>query len=381
MNPQAALAQQISAEETVLYIFMDVSRSRWSLAFTDGSQMKFSSIVAGDFDELDERIEWAARKFKFTDDFRVISGYEAGDGFWVHRMLEKKGILNLVVDPGSFEERKNHGKRPKTDRLDARRGARKMVQFCGGDSLAFSPVRVPDPDDEDDRRLHRERRRRIKERCAHITRIKHLLANQGIVDIPDPTDEQWAVWLEDAHTPDGQPVGRYLKAELRRESKRLVEVDEMIAEIEAAQQAYLDEKADAKKAEMVEQLMWFKGIGLQTAWILVMEMFGWRNFENRRQLGSYVGLCGTPEVTGGRGWDKGIDKRGNTYVRWIAIEMAWSWHRWQPDSELSQWFDERFYDEGSRMRRRGIVGLARKLLNRLRVFLADGVVPRGAVLG
>lgn len=380
MNPQAALAQETSADQSVLYMFMDVSRARWSVALTDGSNLSFCSVQARDWDKLFERIDKAAGKFGYEQEYRIISGYEAGDGFWLHRELTEMGVLNLVVDPGSIERPKNHAKRPKTDRLDARVGVRKLFQFCRGDDLVFAPVHVPDPTDEDDRRLHRERQRRVSERTGHINRIKMLLGNQGITEVPAPGSEDFSAWLDEIQTADGRPLGSYLKAELRREARRLAQADAMVAEIEQAQQAYLDDRADQKKAKMVEALMWFKGIGLQTAWLLVMEMYGWRNFKNRRQIGAYAGLCGTPHRTANRGHDKGISKRGNAHVRWMAIQTAWRWVQWQPDSELTRWFEERFAREGSRQRRRGIVAVARKLLNRFRVYLHDGEVPRGATL-
>jgi len=381
MNPQAALVQKAYDSETLLYMAIDDSKSRWSVVFSDGSKIKCTSMVAGDFEKLGERIDRAASKLGLPDGFRVAACYEAGyGGFWLYRKLVNMGILAVVVDPGSVEQPKSSGKRPKTDRLDARRLVRKLVQFAAGDALVFSPVWVPDPDDEDDRRIGRERRRRVAERTGHINRIRQLLHTQGIKEMPSPREDDWKVWLDEVQTGDGRLLGEALKGELCRERRRFLQADALIEELEQVQAQWLEQRSQTQKAQMITQMTWLKSVGMQTAWTLVMEMFGWRKFRNRREVGAYVGLCGTPHKTAGKGPDKGMSKAGNAHVRALAIELAWNWVRWQPDSELTQWFNERFADHGSRMRRRGIVALSRKLLNRLRLFVETGEVPNGARL-
>jgi transposase len=126
--------------------------------------------------------------------------------------------------------------------------------------------------------------------------------------------------------------------------------------------------------------MGLRAIGRNSAWVLVMEFFGWRGFRNRRELASLAGLTGTPYASGDRQREQGISKSGNRRIRAMLIEIAWLWLRYQPDSKLSRWFRERFASGGSRMRRVGIVALARRLLIALWRYLEEGLVPEGAAL-
>jgi transposase len=132
--------------------------------------------------------------------------------------------------------------------------------------------------------------------------------------------------------------------------------------------------------EKVRQLMQLKGIGINGAWVLVREFFAWRAFKNRRQVGGLAGLTPTPYQSGESARDQGITKSGNRHVRWMTSELAWSWVRYQPESALSCWFRERYGSGGKRLRRIGIVAVARQLLIALWRFLETGVLPEGAVL-
>jgi transposase len=122
-----------------------------------------------------------------------------------------------------------------------------------------------------------------------------------------------------------------------------------------------------------------KGIGENGAWILVREIFGWRLIRNGRELGSLAGLTPTPYDSGGTRCEQGISKAGNSRVRGIMIELGWGWLRYQPRSELSRWYQRRFGKGNSRLRKVGIVALARKLLIALWKYLETSDVPRGAV--
>ena len=119
---------------------------------------------------------------------------------------------------------------------------------------------------------------------------------------------------------------------------------------------------------------------LQASWLLVMEFFGWREFKNRREVGGLAGFTPTPYQSGESAREQGISKSGNRHVRWMTTELAWSWLRYQPESALSVWFRERFGSGGKRLRRIGMVAVARKLLIALWRFLETGVLPEGAIL-
>jgi transposase len=132
--------------------------------------------------------------------------------------------------------------------------------------------------------------------------------------------------------------------------------------------------------EKVRRLLRLCGLGENSAWLYVMEFFGWREFHNRREVGGLAGLAATPFDSGDQSRDQGISKAGNSPIRAMAIEIAWCWLRYQPDSELSRWFNERLGKGGKRLRKIGIVALARKLLIALWRYLEDGVIPAGAQL-
>jgi transposase len=131
---------------------------------------------------------------------------------------------------------------------------------------------------------------------------------------------------------------------------------------------------------IVRRLMRLRAIGEVSAWVYATEFFAWRHFTNRRQVGAAAGLCSTLRSSGAVVRDQGISKAGNRYLRALAIELACSWLRRQPQSALSQWHHQRFAAGGPRLRRIGIVALARKLLVALWRYLETGELPEGAVL-
>jgi transposase len=147
-----------------------------------------------------------------------------------------------------------------------------------------------------------------------------------------------------------------------------------------AERADLVKTSGSSDVEMVRQLVGLRGIGINSGWLYVMEFFGWRQFRNRREVGALAGLTPTPHQSGDALWERGISKAGNRHIRAMAIQIAWAWLRWQPDSKLSRWYEERFANGSGRLRRIGIVALARKLLIDLWRYLQDGVIPEGAQL-
>ncbi len=231
--------------------------------------------------------------------------------------------------------------------------------------------------EEDDRRLSRERDRLLKERGAHSTRIKSLLIVHGIVlekisSLP--------VMIKDAKAAViGCDIPPDLKEELIREYYRYVQVNQQIKQLEKLQ-IERDEKEGLPATHNIQRLRNLRGVGWQSSWILVMEFFNWRQFKNTKQVGACAGLTPTPYDSGNSTREQGISKAGNKRVRKVMIELAWLWLRYQPNSELSQWFEKRFGSGGKRMRRIGIVALARKLLVALWRYLTQGVVPKSAVL-
>jgi transposase len=370
-------------EQVRCYVAIELSKSNWVVGLQTPLSGKVSRHQVKAFDAegllvLIERVRSRVAR-ELGRSVEVMSCYEAGyDGFWLHRVLEAHGIRNHVLDPASLQVNRR-GRQTKTDRIDAERLVRALIRHLGGEREACSVVRVPSAAEEDAKRLHRERHRLITERVQHVNRIKGLCATQGIYDYVPLRRDRW-VQLDALRTGDGQPVPSRLKAELERELKRLELVLEMIATVEAERDAILaSERPLHLNAVKIKMLARLKAIGPEFATSLTGEVF-YRDFANRRQLGSYVGLASTPFCSGGIERDQGISKAGNPIARAMMIELAWTWLRYQPDSALSIWFRQRVGTQTGRVRRIAIVAMARKLLVALWRYLQTGLVPTGAVL-
>jgi transposase len=196
---------------------------------------------------------------------------------------------------------------------------------------------------------------------------------QGIREF-EPARRDWQERLEALRDPEGQPLAPCLRAELLRACRRLRQVMEMIAEIEAEQKAVA-----AAEDGPAARLARLRGIGTTFAAVLGNEVF-FRTFRNRREVGGYLGRAPSPWQSGGIRRDQGIAKPGNPRARRTAIELAWLWLRHQPASALAQWFHARVGAAKGRMRRIMLVAMARKLIVSLWRCLADGTVPEGAEL-
>ena len=236
---------------------------------------------------------------------------------------------------------------------------------------------MPSVEDEDRKRRTRARERLLKERNAHSNRIKGLLHAQGIRDAK-LVRRDFLVRLEDMRTGDGRELPPKLKQEIVCEHERLSLVVRQLAKLEAASEAEVRAAASDTPEAKIRQLIELKSLGPVSAQGLVNEVF-YRSFDNRRQVGSYFGLAGTPFDSGDSKHDQGISKAGNGRARMLAVELAWLWLRHQPDSELSRWFQARVGDQKGRIRRIAIVALARKLMVALWRYLTTGLVPAGAV--
>jgi len=306
-----------------------------------------------------------------------VSCYEAGrDGFWIHRSLTADGIENHVLDSASIEVSWRK-KKVKTDRVDVIALLRLLMRYMNGEKEALHAIRIPTVEAEDQRRLNRERDRLIKERGAHSARIKSLLIAHGIrlekmSDLPLllPTAKVAVI---------GYDLPADLKAELEREFARYELADKQIKKLEKLQ-IERTEAEGVPATRNIQHLRSLKGVGWQSSWILCMEFFNRREFKNAKQVGACAGLTPTPYDSGDSIREQGISKAGNKRVRKLMVELAWLWVRYQPGSKLTLWFQKRFGSGGKRMRRIGIVALARKLLIALWRYLETGVIPEGAIL-
>ena len=297
--------------------------------------------------------------------------------FWIHRYLESQGIENLVVDSASLEVNRRK-RRAKTDRIDAGKLLRMLLRYWGGEKQVWSVVRVPSEQDEDARHLHRSLDSLKSERTRYRNRIKGLLVQQGI-KVSNPSQTKFLEVLEKVRTWNGQAVAPGLKSQVIREYERLQVVEDQIKALEKEKKERL-KNPDTDSLQKVVKLASLYGIGSVSSWTFVMEFFGWRQFQNRRQVGALAGLTPTPYDSGKSLREQGISKAGNQRVRALAVEIAWAWLRFQPQSKLSQWYMKRYAHGGKRMRRIGIVAVARRLLIDLWRYLEYDKIPEGARL-
>ncbi len=368
--------QRESSAVRTLYVAFELGDATWKLAVTTdgGERPRGYTVAAGDVAGVFEKLERARRHWGLASDTRIRSCYEAGrDGFWLHRCLTAQGVTNVVVDPTSIE-RDRRAKTVKTDRVDAQRLVQLLVDWWEG-RKRLRMVRVPSVAEEDARQADRELATSKRVRTAITNRITSLLIAQG-VRLTRPLTR---VVLSELRTWDGEPLPPGLSARVTRELEAWAAVTHRIAGLERARREAIAAQA-TPATRQAAQLMRLGGIGANGASRVVVEFFAWRRFRNGREVGALAGLTPTPYDSGTLRRDQGISKAGNAHVRTMAIELGWCWLRFQPGSALSRWFERRFGTGSKRLRRIGIVALARRLLIALWRFLETGEVPEGAVL-
>jgi len=377
MKPRLVALQEMSVTPSrKLFLSLELGNAKWHVGASDGgTQICEYTLKAGDGQGLLAVVERARTRLQLPKEVAIVSCYEAGrDGFWLHRFLQANGIVNHVVDAASIEVNRRQ-RRAKTDRLDVRKLLSMLVRFVGGEKKLWAVLRVPTEAEENERRPHRERARLVAERGQHVTRIKSLLVLHN-VRVKRIGGKRWAEQLKALSLPTR------LHEELARETERLALVDRQIVQLEREQAKRLTPQAERQDPSLAKQrlLQQLRGLGQVGPWVLVRELFGWRTFNNRRELAGSVGLGSSPYRSGSLEHDQGISKAGNARVRTLMVELAWSWLRHQPGSALSKWYLERFGRTGARSRRIGIVALARRLLIALWHFVEHGVIPKGAKL-
>jgi transposase len=367
---ETVLQNQHTSIADALYLSLELGDKHWKLTFGNGTRSPSRwRVAAGDVAALLERVAKARERCGLPAHVQVHSCYEAGrDGWWLHRWLVAHGIHNIVVDSSSIEVNRR-ARRAKSDRLDGDKLLQMLMRYHGGERRVWSVLREPTPQQEDERRLHRELERLAKEHNAHTSRIAALLVLHNLRP-PRVGGRDWAAWW-DTHASQVPPA---LREEIQRQCERLALVKRHIGQLQAQRHRQIDSQPQVK------QLMRLRAIGECSAWLLVKEVFGWRRFANRRELGACLGVVPTPYSSGDSCIEQGISKAGNKRARRLLVELAWMWLRLQPHSVLSQWFNTRFASGGKRMRRIGIVALARRLAIALWRYLEHGELPSGATV-
>ena len=366
-----------TAVPACLLLAFELSERTWKVGFTigRGQRPRVRSIPAGAVDRLTEEIARAKVRFGLPGDAPVVSCYEAGrEGFWLHRYLIAHGVRNYVVDSSSIEVNRR-ARRAKTDRLDLVGLLRLLERYGEGEQRVWHVVRVPTVAEEDARHLHRVRETLQQERTRLINRLHGLLTTQGVTI---PLHADFLDRLATATGWDGTPLPTGLCQRLRSVWAQLGFLNAQLADVDASWAALASDPATAT-GRCVAQLQTLQGIGAIGAWSLTTEIFGWRQIRNGRELGALVGVVPAPYQSGATSHDQGITRAGNRHVRRMIVQLAWSWLRYQPTSALSRWYRARF-SSSPRLRRIGIVALARKLLIALWRYLETGTVPEGAIL-
>jgi len=375
--------EHVTQTESVLYAAIELSGGKWKMAFTTGPAQKprLRTINAGDLDRCRSEFERAKERFGLPAQCPVHCCFEAGrDAFWPHRFLTELGIDNVVVDSSSIEVNRR-ARRAKADKLDAVSLVRMRMRYSAGDHKVWGVINVPSEEDEDNRQLHRELASLQQEVNRVCSRIRGLLSTNGIrfkeaLNLSGKRIDSLRKW-------NGKPLLPGLQQRIGREWAHLEFLKEQIGQLQRQRRTALRAESQPEGTPdlaKIRQLLSLQGVGEVTAWLLVAEFFGWRQFQNRRQVGSLAGLTPTPYQSGDKNFEQGISKAGVVPVRKIAIELAWGWLRYQPRSELTLWYERRFACGGKKARKVGIVALARKLLIELWRYLETGALPGGAEL-
>jgi transposase len=365
-----------------IFVSLELSRSTWlitSLSPGGGEKMSKHSMRGSDVAGLLERFAQLQKKAQARTgrNFPIIVIQEAGlDGFWIHRVLQNEGIESHVVDPASVATSRRR-RRAKTDRIDGEALLRTLLAYKRGEPRVCAMVKAPTPEEEDRRRLCRERKVLTNERVQHVNRIKGLLFCQGVSGYK-PLRRDRRRRLDELRTGDSRPLSKHLKDQISRELDRLELLLKQIKAAETERDALLAAQPVAASAPAA-LLLDIKGIGPEFAAVLWSEgMF--RHFNNRRQIASYAGLAPTPWQSGSVDHEQGVSKAGNPRLRTTLIQLAWLWLRHQPQSALALWFKERVTRNGGRLKKTTIVALARKLLVALWKYVTAGVVIEGAAM-
>jgi len=361
--------------QDILLVVLELGSKTWKVIFGTSSGKKRSvDIVAGEIDTLLKEVKKAKDKFGLGNS-PVLACQEAGrDGFWIHRALEKEQITSFVIDSASIEVSRRK-RNPKTDRLDKEKMLTMFIRYLGGENGVWKIVNVPPEEVENSRHRSRELGALIKQKTEQTNEIRALLVTVGVrlkslLGLTRKLDEllDW----------NGRKLSGDFRARLRRAAERLEFIEKQIQEIKKSNKEII-KKVEGKEGTMTHELTKIGGIGDTGATILVQEFFGWRVFRNRKEVGSAAGLTGTPFDSGESRREQGISKAGNSRIRWLMVQLAWGWLRYQEKSELSIWFTSRFGADSKRSKKVGIVALARKLLIALWRYTQNGILPKGAV--
>lgn len=273
---------------------------------------------------------------------KVYSCYEAGaGGFVLHRQLTARGILNYVVTPRSLDP--DH-KGVQNDATDARELALGLDRYVGGNPKAMRLAYVPTPEAEQRRQQSRQRGQLQRHRLSLAAQGRSLLLAQG--------RRETNHWWKPARWEKLQPtLEAWLGLALETYRRLILAVDEEL-------------KAFTRQIAAVAPAARPVGLGALTLEEIQREVCDWGRFRNRKQPGSYAGLCGGLSASGDSWRDLPITKAGNVRLRRLLIELAWRMVLYQAQSKLIQRWKPVLLNPKAhrRARKKAIVAVARRLL-------------------
>jgi transposase len=279
-----------------------------------------------------EFLLWVAKQI--TQAEKVFTCYEAGPfGYSLHRNLEKIGTTNYVVRPRDWDE---YGKKVKTDKRDAKQLALHLDRYVNGNQDTFCVVRVPTPEQEQERSISRQREsfQRERQRLAAQGRSHALYYGEHI-------QGEW--WQEEVW-----------KTSVAQLPPIVVNLLEPLRRLIAALEVELKTRTREVEAAAPEQLP--VGLGKLTSEILDREVADWNRFKNRRQVASYTGLCPSEDSSSDRRFQGSINKHGNRRLRPVLVECLWRLSVFQPEYRLvKKWKPELLNPKTSRPRRKKII--------------------------
>lgn len=364
-----------SVSEPTLYVAFELSAKTWKLAMTSGFGVApwLRTVPSGDLRGVLRVIDQAKTRFALPGSAGVVSCYEAGrDGFWIHRALTSVGIANRVVDSASIEVNRR-ARRAKTDRLDALKLVMMLVRVCCGERQVWHEVHVPTAADEAARHVSRERTALTQERTRLVNQMRGWLATWGCA-WPARRPTGW--WMRVRDWADA-PLPAEVQARITRAEVRRAALEDQIAALDVVQDTATVRAAGETP---LGRLVRIKGVATTSAAVLLAEGLVWRTFRNRREVGGLLGFTPTPHQSGERRHEQGIARSGNRRLQAISVQLAWQWVRWQPASPITQWYRARYAPGSGRLRRIGIVAVARRLVIALWRYATAGIVPAGAIL-
>ena len=369
------------AQDSTLVAVIELSQSSWLIAATvPGIERQPLKKIAPDETTLLRLLHrWRDEAIgKGRTITRIAVAFEAGrDGFWLARWLAKRGVETHVIHSSSVAVSREH-KRAKTDRLDTAMLTRVFLGWLRGEHGHCGMVAVPTIEQEDAKRPGRERENLVGECTRIINRMKSDLARLGIRGFK-PQLRKAPQLIETLRTPEDGPIPPHTLEELQRDFARLAILREQIKAIEEARLQRLKDAPQAAPNAMVRLLASVIGLGIETAYLLVQEIFS-RNLRDRRAVARYAGLTGAPDESGSKRREKGLAKAGNARVRRVMIQLAWRFLLFQEESALAKWFRARTEGAAGVRKTKMIVALARKLLIGLWRMVTTGEVPHGVVL-